>query len=111
MTLASGRMRDALRRLLDETWILILGCGLVLGYTSIDLVQAIGGAIAGAFETSNDGGVFAGEDSVYAFHLGSHEINLARVVPSLITFLLALAAVAVVVTLVQRHEDESPDVD
>ena len=105
-------MRDALRRLLDETWILILGCGLVLGYTVIDVVQAIGSAIANAFETSNDGsGVFAREDSVYTFHLGSHVIDLTRVVPSLLSFLLALAAVAVVVTLVQRHEDESPDVD
>ena len=104
-------MREALRRLLDETWILILAGGLVLGYTVIDLVQSIGQTIAGAFETNSERGVFGGEDSVYSFHLGSHVIDLSRVVSSLITFLLALAAVAIVVALVQRHEDESPDVD
>ncbi len=104
-------MRSALGRLLDETWILILGCGLVLGYTGVNLVQATGVAIAGAFETNNQRGFLAGEDSVYTFHLGSHVINLTEVVPALIAFVVAVAAVLLVVTLVQRYEDESPEAD
>jgi hypothetical protein len=105
-------MRSLVRRLLDEDWIVILASGIALGYTALNLAQAIGTAIEGALEARLRSEFVEYRSNGLTVGLGgNHVIDFSGIVSNGIAFVLVLVAVIVVVARLQpRNDDEDSSV-
>lgn len=93
-------MRVALRRILDERWIVVLGSAIALGYTLTNLAQAVATTIIIAFERQS-----GDERALFAFSVRDHVIDVGAVIAWLIAFALVLGVVASAVARMQRPAD------
>ncbi|MDP9284679.1 MAG: hypothetical protein M3P41_06985 [Actinomycetota bacterium] len=100
-------MRTLLRRLLDEDWIVILASGIALGYTALNLAQAIGSTVEAAIEKQPLGdSTFAPASRTLTIRLDDHVIAFSAIVSNGIAFLIVLVAVIFVVTCLRPPNDE-----
>jgi hypothetical protein len=100
-------VRTLLRRLLDEDWIVILASGIALGYTALNLAQAIGTAIEGALEARLRSEFLEYRSNGLTVGLGGdHVIDFSGIVSNGIAFVLVLVAVIFVVTRLRPPDDE-----
>jgi hypothetical protein len=100
-------VRTLLRRLLDEDWIVILASGIALGYTALNLAQAIGTAIEGALESRLRSEFLEYRSNGLTVGLGGdHVIDFSGIVSNGVAFVLVLVAVIVVVTRLQPRNDD-----
>jgi len=100
-------VRTLLRRLLDEDWIVILASGIALGYTALNLAQAIGSTVAAAFEKKPLGdSLFAPAGRSLTIRFDDHVIAFSAIVSNGIAFLIVLVAVIFVVNCLRPPNDE-----
>jgi hypothetical protein len=100
-------MRSLVRRLLDEDWIVILASGIALGYTALDLAQAIGSTVETAIEKQPLGdSTFAPAGRSLTIRFDDHVIAFSGIVSNGIAFVLVLIAVIFIVTRLQPGDDE-----
>jgi hypothetical protein len=100
-------MRALLRRLLDEDWIVILASGIALGYTALNLAQAIGTAIEGALEERLPSEFLEYRSNGLSVGLGgNHVIDFSGIVSNGIAFVLVLIAVISVAARLQPRSDD-----
>jgi hypothetical protein len=100
-------VRTLLRRLLDEDWIVILASGIALGYTALDLAQAIGSTVEAAIEKQPLGdSTFAPAGRSLTIRFDDHVIAFSAIVSNGIAFLIVLVAVIFVVTRLRPPDDE-----
>jgi D-arabinose 1-dehydrogenase-like Zn-dependent alcohol dehydrogenase len=100
-------MRAALRRVLDEDWIVILGSGIALGYTVLNVAEALGFTVVTALESQPDESSLV-SDSLLTFSVGDHPIVLGQLVQSLIAFAVVVGIVAFVVSRLKAPENAAP---
>lgn len=93
-------MRNALRRILDEDWIVVLASGIALGYVTLDFARAVGGMVTMYIVRAREGG---GDDTgFFGRTSGALEGQLYQLVGSAVSFAMVLGIVAFVVSLLPR---------
>ena len=96
--------------MLDETWIIILGSGLALGFALVDVAQALGHFVSYGLERQpSDTSFDTGGSGLLAVRWGRHELDFGPVLDSLVQAGVTLAVIALVVTIVQRYEESLPE--
>lgn len=96
VTIAS-LVRAALRRVLEEDWIVVLAGGIALGYTVLRLAEAIGSSVITALESQSSEQLFASNQGPLTLTVDDRAIVLGPIVQSAIALLVVLALLAVVV--------------
>jgi NADPH:quinone reductase-like Zn-dependent oxidoreductase len=96
-------MRKALRRVLDEEWILVLAAGIALGYTLLNLAEAIGSSITTAVESQPPDQLFASGQAPLAFTVSDHVIDLGPIARTAIAFVIVLGAVTFILSRFPRR--------
>jgi hypothetical protein len=105
-----GTMRTALRRILDEDWIVILGSGIALGYTLLNVAEAFGYAVITALATHDGDAALVTDTGPLSFAVSGHAFVLGQLVQTLIAFAVVLGVVAFAVSRLQRAS-EPPSTD
>jgi len=101
-------MRDALRRILKEDWIVVFGSGIALGYMLLTLGEAVGAVVVTGLESQSVEQLFASDASPLSFAVGDHVIELGGIVRSLGQLGVVLLVVAFAVSRLQRAPDAEP---
>ena len=94
-------MRSALRRILDEDWIVVLASGIALGYATLDLARSVGFTVAMWIR-----GLEEDESDTLRSFPDPRDVDWGQITGSLVTFLLVLIAVALVVRALPRKAEE-----
>jgi hypothetical protein len=101
-------VRGALRRILDEDWIVVLGSGIALGYTLLRLAEAVATTIIMALESQSEDQLFASDRGLFALRVGDHVIDFGSLVGWVIASAIVLGVVAFAVSRLQRPADAPP---
>jgi hypothetical protein len=101
-------MRGVLRRILDEDWIVVIACGIALGYVTLDLARTLGNMATSAVVRArvDNESPDSFPDSFFGPSVGAFEGDLYQLLGSVVSFLVVLALVAVVARALPRRGDE-----